>query len=135
MRCGNILLVGLGGSGRRSAVRLAASMNDADLFQVEITKSYDFMQWRQNIRKVIMHAGVQAKFTVFMFLDSQAVDEAFMEDITSLLSTGDLPNLFPPDEKIVILDAMHNAAKNAVRISPGNIMNIIGLEKYMQTNF
>lgn len=108
---GSVLLVGLGGSGRRSAIKLAASMIDAELFQIDVANNYDFVQWRQDIRKVLMHAGVQAKFTVFMFWDKQAVDEAFIDDISTILTAGDLPNLFPPDEKAIILEAMHNVAK------------------------
>lgn len=113
---GHLLLVGLGGSGRRSAVKLAASINDAELFQVEVTRSYDFNEWREDIKKLILHAGLESKATVFLFSDSQAKDEAFIEDINSLLNTGDLPNLFQSDEKTSILEKMQAIAKTTGRV-------------------
>lgn len=108
---GNVLLLGHGGSGRRSAIRLAASMIDADLFEIDANKDYDSEQWRQDIRKMLMNIGLHAKFTVFMFCNVQMVEAHFLDDISILLTTGDLPNLYPSDEKAVILDAMHNLAK------------------------
>ena len=68
---GNVLMVGLGGSGRRSAVKLAASMADAELFQVEVSKSYGFLEWREDMKKLLMKAGISGKITVFLFCDSQ----------------------------------------------------------------
>ena len=111
---GHVLLVGLGGSGRRSAVKLAASMSDAEIFQVEVTRAYGFNEWREDIKKLILHAGLNSKTTVFMFSDAQAKDEAFVEDINSMLNTGDLPNLFQSDEKSNILEKMQAIAKSTV---------------------
>lgn len=112
---GHMLLVGLGGSGRRSAVKLAASMSDAQLFQVEVTRAYGPTEWREDIKKLLLHAGLNAKPTVFLFSDSQAKDEIFVEDINSILNTGDLTNLFQSEEKSTIIEKMSIAAKNSVR--------------------
>lgn len=110
---GNVLMVGLGGSGRRSAVKLAASMCEATLMQVEVSKSYSFAEWREDMKKLLLKAGIAGKTTVFLFCDSQAKEEAFIDDINALLNTGDLPNLFPSEEKAIILEAMQSAAKAA----------------------
>lgn len=113
---GHVLLVGLGGSGRRSAVKLAASINDAELFQVEVTRAYGFNEWREDMKKLVLHAGIDSKTTVFLFSDSQAKDEAFIEDINSMLNTGDLPNLFQSDEKTTILEKMQAVAKASGKV-------------------
>jgi dynein heavy chain len=50
---------------------------------------------------------------VFLFSDTQIVKESFLEDINNLLNSGEIPNLFPPDEKISICDEMAPRAREA----------------------
>lgn len=92
-------------------MKLAASISDAQVFQIEVTRAYGVTEWREDIKKLLLFAGLNAKPAVFLFTDSQVKEEAFIEDINSMLNTGDLPNLFPSDEKAVILEKMQVAAK------------------------
>ena len=46
------MITGIGGSGRQSAAKLATFMADYDLFQIEITKNYTTVEWRDDIKKV-----------------------------------------------------------------------------------
>lgn len=43
-------------------------------------------------------AGVDYKPTIFLFNDTQVLDESFLEDINNILSSGEVPNLYKPDE-------------------------------------
>ncbi|XP_053550231.1 dynein axonemal heavy chain 3 [Bombina bombina] len=108
---GHLLLVGIGGSGRQSATKLATFMNTFELFQIEITKNYTINEWRDDIKKMMIQAGVAGKNTVFLFCDNQIKDEVFVEDINMLLNTGDVPNIFPADEKAEIVDKMQSIAR------------------------
>ena len=60
--------------------------------------------------------GTEGKQTVFLFSDNQIKDESFMEDISMILNTGDVPNIFPADEKADIIEKMQTVARNAVSV-------------------
>lgn len=52
---------------------------------------------------------------MFIFSDTQVADEMFVEEISTVLNTADVPNLYQPDEKAEILEKMQNAAREIVR--------------------
>ena len=105
---------GVGGSGRQSACKLATFMADYDLFQIEISKTYTTVEWRDDLKRLLLKAGSEGKSTVFLFSDNQIKDESFVEDINMILNTGDVPNLFPPDEKAEIIEKMQVIARTQV---------------------
>ncbi|KAF7668491.1 hypothetical protein LDENG_00010030 [Lucifuga dentata] len=108
---GHLLLVGIGGSGRQSATKLATFINDYDLFQIELTKNYSMSDWREDLKRVMLKAGIEGKNLVFLLSDSQIKDEAMVEDINMLLNTGDVPNIFPADERADIIEKMQGIAR------------------------
>ncbi|XP_050560802.1 dynein axonemal heavy chain 3 isoform X6 [Spodoptera frugiperda] len=110
---GNLLLVGVGGSGRSSAVKLAASILEMNVIQIEISRVYGVNEWRDDIRKLLMKAGIIGKPLVFLFADNQIMYEGMVEDINMLLNTGDIPNLYGMDEKVEILDKMQTAVRES----------------------
>ena len=61
---------------------------------LEITKSYNYSQFREDIKRIFMEIGVKNKFISFLFSDSQIKDEQFLEDINNILNLGTVPNLF-----------------------------------------
>ncbi|XP_042770547.1 dynein axonemal heavy chain 2 isoform X3 [Panthera leo] len=95
---GNMLLVGIGGSGRQSLARLASSICEYATFQIEVSKHYRRQEFREDIKRLYRQAGVELKPTSFLFVDTQIADESFLEDINNILSSGEVPNLYKTDE-------------------------------------
>jgi len=108
---GNAMLIGVGGSGKQSLARLAAFMEDSKCFQIEITRGYGMSEFHEDLKKLMISSGVSGLPTVFLFTDSQIVDESFLEDINNVLNSGEVPNLFPQDELDRIVSDMRPVVK------------------------
>lgn len=50
---GNMLLVGIGGSGRQSLARLASSICEYNTFQIEVTKHYRKQEFRDGMAGIL----------------------------------------------------------------------------------
>ncbi|KAI5057584.1 hypothetical protein GOP47_0027599 [Adiantum capillus-veneris] len=112
---GNLLLVGVGGSGRKSLTRLAAFVADMKVFTVNVTKNYGPGQFHDDLKALYQQAGIGENRppVVFLFDDTQIVVETFLEDINNIMSTGEVPNLFTKDDLQSIFDQCRAAAKKA----------------------
>eukprot|EP00736_Rhodelphis_marinus_P013382 Rmarinus@m.14828 len=110
---GNMLLIGVGGSGRQSLTRLASYIAGYKVFSIEIAKNYRLGEFHEDIKKLYEQTGVMQKATTFLFSDTQIVEETFLEDINNILSSGEVPNLYPAEELNPIRDAVRADAKKA----------------------
>lgn len=114
---GHGLLIGLGGNGRQSLTRLSSFIMDYDLYQVEVNKSFTLDMWKQEMIKLMTITGVENKNVVFLVNESHFSTSFIMEDIDSLINTGDIPNLWSSEEFLTILDRVTNNAKKENRQS------------------
>jgi len=112
---GNALLIGVGGSGRQSLTRLAASIRGYQSYSIEITKNYKEPQFKDDLKKVLKIAGAKNNPIVFIFSDTQIVKETFLEDINNILNTGEVPNLWAREDLEEINQDLRAVAKEKGR--------------------
>lgn len=109
---GNLLLVGVGGSGRQSLARLSASMAEMGEFEIELTKGYGVDQFREDEKAFLIGSGsAGGTQTLFLLNDTQIISETFLEDINNVLNAGEVPNLFAADEMDRIVGDLRPVAK------------------------
>lgn len=113
--CGSLLMIGTGGSGRQSLTRLSAAIAGHGLRQPEISGAYGLLEWREDIKRVQRVAGGLGKDLVFLLAEEQIRDEAFLDDVDSLLNDGEVPNLFTIEERQEIVEMTRLAAQGGDR--------------------
>ncbi|KAH0571621.1 Dynein heavy chain [Spironucleus salmonicida] len=109
---GHMLLVGTGGSGRTSLARLAASIQNQDIFTIDVGKNYRIQEFKEDMKKLFFTAGgSQNQPVCFLLNDNQIQYEAYLEDVNSILSSGEIPGLFNAEDMQSIRDMMSPIAK------------------------
>ncbi|MCO5597847.1 hypothetical protein L7F22_051931 [Adiantum nelumboides] len=107
---GNALLVGVGGSGKKSLSKLAAFAAGSTVFEITLARGYNEDSFREDLKRLYSLLGVENKHVVFLFTDAHVVDEGFLELVNNMLTSGMVPALFKEDEK----DAMIGQIRDQV---------------------
>lgn len=80
---GHALLVGVGGSGRKSLAQLSSYI----AFMSEYSE-VNSKVWAEEVQKVMKVAGLEQRPTVFLFSDTQILRESMVEEVCNILNNG-----------------------------------------------
>lgn len=114
---GHALLIGVGGTGRSSATKLACYMSKIEIFQIDVSNKYNQSTWKNDLKTLLRRAGESKSKIAFFLLDTQIKDDAYLEDLNMILNSGDLPSLFDQDEKLDIIETLRNLYLNKTESS------------------
>ena len=90
--------VGVGGSGKQSLSRLAAFICGFTVMQIVISSTYGINDLKDDLKAMCTKAGTKEEGVMFILTDSQITNERFLVYINDLLASGNIPDLFAPDE-------------------------------------
>jgi dynein heavy chain len=121
---GHVLLVGVGGSGKQSLARLASHICTYSTFQITISQTYGMNELKKNLSTLYTKSGMKEEGILFFFTDGQITSERFLVYTDDLLSSGEVADLYAPEDKDNIINQIRAKVKSAgVQDSCGNCWN------------
>ncbi|KZC13452.1 Dynein heavy chain 10, axonemal [Dufourea novaeangliae] len=113
MHRGHALVIGIGGSGKKSVINLAAFAAQFKTYEISLSRGYNETTFREDMKSLYNRVGVNMERIVFVFTSSHIVDESFLELVNNMLMTGVVPSLFNDEEKDEIVNLCRDKAKEA----------------------
>ena len=117
----HLMLVGVGGTGRKSLARLAAFLEHNVYVEPSPMRNYQLSDWVEEVKGILMSAGAKGRRTTMLMSDESFRFEEQYVHISALLQTGDVRDILGADDVVELLDEM---SKNvAVEDSAARVRN------------
>lgn len=105
------MLVGVGGSGKKSLTTLAAVLSGAVSDTIESKKNYGRKEFKEDLFRMMCKVAIDNKIVAFSFSDTQMTQEGFLEDVNNLLNSGEVPNMLTKEDIDIINSGLATEAR------------------------
>ena len=110
---GSLLMPGRSGVGRRTAVSIVSALHHAKLVTLKMGRNYGVKQFKNELKVAMHSAGVEDEQVFLLMEDHNFGDPAYLDMVNSLLSSGEVPGLYTPEELEPLLTPLRDKASNA----------------------
>mmetsp|Transcript_14602 Transcript_14602/g.45793 ORF Transcript_14602/g.45793 Transcript_14602/m.45793 type:complete len:4603 (+) Transcript_14602:85-13893(+) len=110
---GHALLVGVGGSGKKSLSRLASFICGYQTSTIQISATYGINDLKTDLQEMYKKAGIKGEGVMFLFTDAEITNERFLVYLNDLLGSADIAGLYAQDEKDEVIGSVTKKAKAA----------------------
>ena len=93
---GSLLLLGAGALGRHTLTKLACLLAGIKVSELGLG-NYTLSDWRSDMKSNLMKAG-RGESVLLLISDANMNSDYMWDDINTILTSGEIPNLFEPDE-------------------------------------
>ena len=109
---GSLLLAGRSGVGRRTAISIVSALHQAKLVSLKMGKNYSVKQFKGELKSAMQIAGGDGDPVFLVLEDHNLTSPNYLDMINSLLSSGEVPGLYSPEELEPILTPLREKASN-----------------------
>jgi dynein heavy chain 2 len=81
-------------------------MLNAEFYSPNINRDYGMKEFKRDLKKALEMAGVENNKTILYIEDHQLLRDEFLTYINSLISAGEVPGLYTPEELEPVLSAL-----------------------------
>ncbi|CAD8076520.1 unnamed protein product [Paramecium sonneborni] len=99
---GHYMLIGIGGSGKKSLTQLGAALAGCKFETFTTKKNYGKKEFKDLLFRLMCAVGIENKLIAFYFADNQLHQESFLEDLNNLLNSGEVPNMLTKEDLEII---------------------------------
>ncbi|CDJ55936.1 hypothetical protein EMWEY_00000180 [Eimeria maxima] len=110
---GHMLLVGIGGSGRKSLATFATKLLKLNLWRIRVTKNFTVRDFQEELKQHIVKAGRDGVRSSLLLTDKDLKTDAFSDCLNSLLGSGQIPGMLDADSLGMLLKDLQPAAEAA----------------------
>ncbi|KAL8453543.1 hypothetical protein Emed_000820 [Eimeria media] len=117
---GHMLLLGVGGSGRRSVARLGAFLADFAVVEPHgAPHQIALSEWQEDLKGIILATGALRKPHLLMVQGEHLAKNEIAADICTLLHLRELPEVLTSEEKAEAIEAVRGKQSSAAQGSDG----------------
>lgn len=77
------------------------------------------------MKNLMFRTGIDGEKVSFVMTDTQIISESFIEDINNMLNTGEIPNLYLPEDKDKIVNSVREIVIQMKKLETVDNINFV----------